>query len=186
MRTFKASAVALCLDTVPTDAALEECPSQRGSFLTAVLQSMGDRGFLFFFVQNSQEHVQTSWFCILCGGVFILPYTSSCTVGKMLIYSLEQGRDLKFPSSYEGDCSRWAAVWAAHFLLPWVLKDFFCLPKEAAPFGEAVRKGSVCLTVWGNWFPLAQSAFGHYCKIVFVPLYSIKCRYDLSSESPMI
>lgn len=31
-------------------------------------------------------------------------------------------------------------------------KDFLlCLPNEAAPFGEAVKKGSVCLTAWGNW-----------------------------------
>lgn len=31
-------------------------------------------------------------------------------------------------------------------------KDFLlCLPNEAVPFGEAVRKGIVCLTAWGSW-----------------------------------
>lgn len=159
MRTFKASAVVLCLDTIPTDAVLEGCPSQRGSFLTAVLQSLGDGGFLFFFVMNSQKHVQTSCFGVLCGGWFsssplqalalqvecrfihwIRVLSSNFHPPKKVIATAELQSEQLVSFSHE---------YSRIFL--------FCLPKEAAPFGEAVRKGSVCLPVWGNWFPPCPS-----------------------------
>lgn len=159
MRTFKASAVALCLDTIPTDAALEECPSQRGSFLTSILQSLGDRGFLFFFAQNSQKHVQTSCFSVLCGG-----WCSASPIqpiDKMLIYSLGQISILLRRWLQQLSCS------LSSFLLPWVHKDFLdCLPKWSS-------------TLWGSCKErqcvsdccFSPCPFGHYCKTIFARLW---------------
>lgn len=77
--TFKASAVVLYPTTIPTHAASEECPGQRESFLTAVLQSLGDRGFMLFFVQNSQTQVQTSCVRMLSDGRFSSPPVQALT-----------------------------------------------------------------------------------------------------------